>query len=51
MTTKKKKPLAKASVKFKDLRSKRNPKGGADVGGGGLSAFKVSIMVSGTPGF
>jgi hypothetical protein len=51
MTTKKKKSVAKASVKFRDLKSKRNPKGGTDVGGGGLSAFKVSIMAKGTPDF
>jgi hypothetical protein len=31
MKTEKKKAMAKAGVKFKDLQSKKNPKGGAAV--------------------
>jgi hypothetical protein len=35
MASSKKKAKTKTAVKFRDLKSKRNPKGGASTGGGG----------------
>jgi hypothetical protein len=42
MASAKKKPTAKTSVKFKDLRSKKNPKGG-----GGLKPISWSGSTGG----
>jgi len=36
MASRKKKASAKPSIKFKDLKSKKNPKGGFDAGSGQL---------------
>jgi hypothetical protein len=51
MASPKKKTARRTAAKFKDLNSKKNPQGGVDVGGGGLSAAKTSIMDKTTPKF
>jgi len=46
MASEKKKAMAKAAIKFKDLKSKRNPKGGnigSQTGGAGAGKIKLDL--------
>jgi hypothetical protein len=50
MNTSKRKAASKSSVRFKDLKSKKNPKGGSGPGDTGPEEIKITALGSATGG-